>query len=333
MQPTRSARPAGPQISSAALAGAVDLGALRARSEAAARAAEAPAPAPGGFVIDVTEDTFQAEVLDRSFQVPVIIDLWADWCQPCKALSPILERLAGAGGGAWVLAKVDVDANPRIQQALQVQSIPTIFAVIGGQLVPGFAGAIPEVQVREFIEAVLAAASRAGLSGPAEPIEPSDADTLGDPALVPAPIEQQLPVEPPGDPRLSAAEQLIEDGDYAGAAAQYEAILAAEPKHPDAGLALLQVRLLERLSVLPEDAVARADAAPDDVAAQLAAADTLLAEGDVPAALSRLIATVRRTNGDERAAVRERLVDFFALLGPDDAAVPQARRDLANALF
>jgi putative thioredoxin len=325
MQPRSAGRAPGPAIPSPALAGAIDLGAVKARVDAA----DAPPPAPGAYVVDVTEDTFQTEVLDRSFQVPVLIDLWADWCQPCKALSPVLEKLANAGGGSWILAKVDVDANPRIQQALQVQSIPTIFAVIGGQLVPGFAGAIPEAQVREFIAAVLEAGSRAGLSGPGDGAGPPEGYL--DDAVEPIAAEEAP--EPPGDPRLAQAEQYIEDGDFAAAAAAYEAILAVEPAHADAGLALKQVHLLDRLSVLPDDAVAIADAAPGDVAAALAAADHLLAGGDVAAALARLIAAVRRTSGDERAEVRARLVEYFDLLGPDDPSVPQARRDLANALF
>src|SRR5215468_7260330 len=162
MRPGNPAQQPGPALA-ASLAGAVDLAAVKARSEAAARAAEKPAPASGDYIVDVTEATFQSAVIDRSFQVPVLLDLWADWCQPCKQLSPILERLANAANGAWVLAKIDTDANPRIMQALQVQSIPTIFAVIGGQLIPGFQGALPEAQVREFIDAVLAAASEAGL--------------------------------------------------------------------------------------------------------------------------------------------------------------------------
>ena len=97
------------------MTGAIDLAAVKARSEAAARAAEAPPPSASDVVVDVTEATFQTEVLDRSFQVPVLIDLWADWCQPCKQLSPVLERLAAAGGGSWVLAKIDTDANPRLR--------------------------------------------------------------------------------------------------------------------------------------------------------------------------------------------------------------------------
>src|SRR4051794_26243929 len=142
----------------AAMAGAVDLAAVKARSEAAARAQAAPPPSadgpagsPGSAVVDVSEDTFQAEVLDRSFQVPVVLDLWAEWCGPCKQLSPVLERLAEEGGGSWVLAKVDVDANPALAQALRVQGIPAVKAVWQGQLVAEFTGAIPEEQARQIV--------------------------------------------------------------------------------------------------------------------------------------------------------------------------------------
>ena len=305
------------------MAGAVDLAAVKARSEAAARAADAPAPVAGQYVVDVTEATFQAEVLDRSFQVPVLIDLWADWCQPCKQLSPVLERLAAAGNGAWVLAKIDVDANPRIQQALQVQSIPSVFAVIGGQLVPGFQGALPEAQVREFVDAVLEAASKAGLQG--APPAPDGTDPA-------EPAEPAAPPEPE-DPRFTAAEDALQAGDYALAAERYRAILADEPANQDAALALGQVALLQRLERVDPAAAARADAAPQDVDAQLAAADLLLADNDVEGALDRLLGAVSRTSGDERDRVRERLLEFFELLGPDDPRVPAARRRLAQALF
>ncbi len=306
------------------MAGAVDLAAVKARSDAAARAAEAPPPAAGSTVIDVTEESFQSEVLDRSFQVPVLLDLWADWCGPCKQLSPVLERLATEAAGAWVLAKIDVDANPRISQALQVQSIPTVFAVIGGQLVPGFQGAIPEAQVRQFVGAVLQAAQEAGLSGAVAPAP--DADVDGDGAAVDPP-------EPPEDPRFSAAEAALEAGDYAGAARQYQAVLDAEPGNAEAGLALRQVRLLERLDALDPAVVARAAHEPDDVEAQFAAADASLAGNDVDAALDRLLALVRRVPGGDRDRVRDRLVEYFDLLGPDDPRVPRARRELASALF
>src|SRR5690348_8576685 len=134
--PRRSAQPS-PALT-AAMAGAVDLAAIQARNEAAARAAEAPAPAPGQYVVDVTEATFQAEVLDRSFQLPVVIELRSPRSTGSQTLGPLLDKLATESAGTWVLASIDVDANPRIAQALQVQAVPTVFAVIGGQLVPGF---------------------------------------------------------------------------------------------------------------------------------------------------------------------------------------------------
>ena len=169
------------------LYGAVDLGAR----QAAAQRQQAPAAASQGaahseYVFDVTEATFETDVLERSRTVPVVMDLWAEWCGPCKQLSPVLERLAGEAAGAWVLAKVDVDANPQLSAALQVQSIPMVLAVIGGQLAPGFLGALPEAQVRQWLGQVLQVAQQLGLPGasgqPAEGPQ-DDADSDGRPAL------------------------------------------------------------------------------------------------------------------------------------------------------
>jgi len=146
------------------LYGAIDLSARQAaaqRKATAARAAEsapdageADAPAAGeasAFVFDVTEQSFNTDVALRSRTTPVIIDLWAEWCGPCKQLSPVLEKLASEANGAWVLAKVDVDANPRLAQAFQAQSIPLVVAVIGGQMVDAFLGAMPEAQIRQWL--------------------------------------------------------------------------------------------------------------------------------------------------------------------------------------
>lgn len=306
---------------SAALSGAVDLSGLKARADAARQQAssggqaQAGQAATGGAVIDVTEATFQAEVVERSMQQLVVVDLWADWCGPCKQLSPVLEKLAAEGNGAWVLAKIDVDANPRISQLFGVQSIPTVVAIAGGQPVDAFSGALPEPQIRQWLGQLL--------------------DALRDklPGIRAAEQSGGQPVEEPEDPRFTEAEAALEQGDFAAAEAAYQRILDAEPGNEQAKAALTQVRFAARASQADPSAVARAEANPDDVEAQLAAADIEVAQRDVESAFARLIALVRRTGGDDRDRVREHLVGLFELFDPADERVMKARRDLASALF
>jgi putative thioredoxin len=229
----------------------------------------------------------------------------------------VLERLAAAGNGAWVLAKVDVDANPRIAQAFGVQSIPMVMAVVQGQPVEGFNGALPEPQVREWVAALLDA-----LRDRMPAIAQAEAGAAG-----------EEPLEEPDDPRFTAAEDALERGDYPAAEAAYQQILAVEPANEQAKAALAQVRFLARAEQADPSAVARADAAPGDVEAQLAAADAELATDDVEAAFDRLVRTVSLTGGDDRDRVREHLVGLFELFPPDDPRVSKARRSLARALF
>src|SRR5918993_3651037 len=319
-RPPRGAAPAPSPALSAALAGAVDLSALRARTEARERAEaqaqeqarssqDGTAPAAPVTVLDVTEATFQAEVLDRSFQVPVVLDLWAEWCGPCKQLSPVLERLAVEGGGSWVLAKVDVDANPALAQGLRVQGIPAVKAVWQGQLVAEFSGAIPEEQARQFVTELVRATTGGGLEG-------GDAEE---------PVAE--------DARLDAAEAALERGDLVAAEAAYQAILDAEPDHPEASLALRQVQLFRRADEAGPHALAAAGAPPGDVAAQTRAPDLLLGTRHIEAAFDRLLDVVRRSAGEERDTARKHLVELFAVVGDDDPRVGTARRQLTAALF
>jgi putative thioredoxin len=308
---------------STAISGAVDLSALKARADSAGqRQAPAATPAPGGSkrVLDVTEQSFQTEVVERSLQVPVLVDLWATWCGPCKQLSPVLERLAEAAGGAWVLAKVDVDANPRILQLFGVQSIPTVVAIAGGQPVDAFSGAQPEPQVRQWIASILDAL-RDQLPGIRAAEQAAAGGGAGEPEAA------------PDDVRFTAAEAALQAGDYGAAEVAYQQILDVEPANERARAALIQVRFLARAESADPSAVTRANAAPDDVDAQLIAADAEVAGQQPERAFERLIGAVRRLTGDDRDRVRAHLVELFELFAPDDPRVTSARRALARVLF
>jgi putative thioredoxin len=297
--------------------GAVDLGALATARQNQERASAALAGAPSGIVIDVTTATFQAEVIDRSMTVPVVIDLWAEWCGPCKQLSPILEKLAADDAGRWVLAKVDVDAEQQIAAAFQVQSIPAVVAVIKGQPVPLFQGAYPEPQIRQILDELLRVAAEQGVSGTVdgEPV------TAGEPAEA---VEAEVPI----DPRFEAAFDAIDAGDWDAAARAYQAVLATDPADADATAGLAMVGLYARTDGLEEPVAA----AVDDPTAALLAADFAALRADWPAAFDLGIRAVRMSAGEDRDAARSRVLDYFLLAG-DDEAVPKARSALANALF
>lgn len=261
----------------------------------------------------MTEQSFETDVLERSNRVLVVVDLWATWCEPCKQLSPVLEKLASEAGGKWVLAKVDVDQNPRIAQAFGVQSIPTVVAIAAGQPLHAFAGVQSEAQIRQWLDELLGAVEG---KLPGEPV--------GD---------DQEPVEPPRDPRIVAAEDALQDGDFAAAEEAYARILNDEPKNAEAKAGVNHARFLSRVQSLTPDVVATADASPTDVDAQLAAADFEVVSRKQDRAFARLIDVVKTTAGDDRARARERLLSLLELFDPADPLVLSARRNLAAALY
>jgi len=334
------------------LRGAVDLSSLVDRAQRPTQQAGAPAGGPGpaagaggagaaavpggvpatgagpdadltvpSLVIDVTDQSFQ-DVLQLSSVVPVIVDIWAEWCGPCKQLSPILEQLTAEYDGRVVLAKVDADTNPQLVQAFQAQSIPTVAAVIGGRPLGLFVGALPEAQVRDVFEQVVAAAEQNGVTGRVTVDGAAETEPQGEPAPEPLP------------PHHQAAYDAIERGDYAAAVQEYKTAIAQDPNDQMAVAGLAQVSLLDRLNGRTADELrSAAAAAPQDVEAQMAVADLDVSGGHVEDAFGRLLDLVPTVFGADRETLRVRLVEYFELIGVDDPRVAAARRRLASALY
>ncbi|WP_375080989.1 tetratricopeptide repeat protein [Microbacterium sp. CR_7] len=301
--------------------GAVDLSSLRNRPAApAAGTAQAPAGALTDVVVDATDESF-GQILEISRTVPVVVDLWAEWCGPCKQLSPIIEKVTRELGGRVLLAKVDVDANPQLAQGFRAQSIPMVVALIAGQPVPMFTGAVPEQQVREVFAQLLQVAAQNGVTGTL-PVGGADAEGT------------EPDAEPPLPPLHAEAFAAIEVGDYAAAITAYEKALAENPRDEDAIAGLGQVRLLDRVQKLDLQAArAAAAAAPLDAQAQFDVADLDLAGGHVEDAFGRLLDLFAQLPSDQRTPVRERLVELFGLIGAADPRVVSARNRLSSLLF
>ena len=312
--------------------GAVDLGARQAATKRREQVADGGPASDSPYVIDVTEATFNTDVVGKSQQVPVILDLWADWCEPCKQLSPLLEKLANEAAGAWILARVDVDANPQLAGQLfatfQAQSIPLVVAVAGGQLVDGFLGALPEAQLRSWISQILAVATQLGLPGGGA----TGADQAGQPGAGSGPLtpEEELLA----DPRFKAAQDAMDAGDLNGASNALDQVLAESPGHPVATAWLAQIDLFRRVDSYDPAKVQRAAAErPDDVDAQSSAADLELAGGQIEQAFDRMLGLVGRTSGAERDKARLHLLSLFEILPPRDPRVTKARGRLSGLLF
>ncbi|MER5567005.1 tetratricopeptide repeat protein [Streptomyces goshikiensis] len=323
------------------MSGVVDLAAVKAAGEAKAKAEQARAESarqggsgagaaaagavpPSALVIDVDEAGFERDVLQLSNEVPVVLDFWAEWCEPCKQLSPLLERLTVEAAGRVVLAKVDVDANQMLMQQFGIQGIPAVFAVVAGQVLPLFQGVVPEQQIRETLaQLVQVAEERFGLIG-----------LQVDPGAEGAAAAAAAPPAGPYDALLEAAVVALDAGDLGGAVQAYKNVLADDPANMEAKLGLAQAELLSRVQHMNPQAVREAAAAnPRDPQAQIAAADLDLVGGHVEDAFGRLVDTVRVTAGDERDAVRVRLLELFEVIGADDPRVSAARTALARVLF
>ncbi|MGT2426622.1 co-chaperone YbbN [Amnibacterium kyonggiense] len=307
------------------LRGAIDLAPLVARqNQQAQQAARGPAEPSddggSGLVVEVGDAEFP-RLIELSRTVPVVVALVASWSTPSQELVASLRRVIESAAGRLVLAIVDSDASPQVTAAFQAQSIPTVVAVIAGSPVPLFAGALPEDRMVPLFEQVLELAAQNGVTGTV----PDVAGEEGAPAAEPEP--EPLP------PLHQEAYAAIDRQDYAEAARLFRTAIAQDPRDSAAVAALAQVELLDRLRTVPDDARTRAAGDPKDVASALAVADLDIAGGHVEDAFDRLLDVFATAAGDDRTAIRTRLLDYFALTGTDDPRVAAARRRLAALLY
>jgi putative thioredoxin len=297
--------------------------------------ADSPTNPPGDtLVVDTTTQTFARDVIEESRRRPVLVDFWAPWCGPCKTLGPVIEKSVRAAKGAVRLAKMNIDEHPAVAGQLGIQSIPAVIAFVNGQPVDGFVGALPESQVKAFIDRI------------AGPAGPSDAEAL-----------------------VAEGEALLAAGDLAGAGDLFAAALKAEPESVPAVAGLAQAllaageveRATQTLDMLPESAAtdprvaavrarieltaqtaglgdrgpleARIAADPADLQARFDLALLLNAEGDREGAVDRLLEIVRNNRSWEEEKARKQLLQFFEAWGPMDEATLSGRRQLSSILF
>lgn len=314
---------------------------LKVRDKDAGKAAPSPAAGNGAVIKDSSLATFAADVLDASMETPVIVDFWAPWCAPCKQLTPLLERAVTEAKGKVQMVKVNIDENPEIAQQLRIQSIPTVYAFKNGQPVDGFMGAIPESQVKTFIQGLIAGTDTSA-------VEPEGPDIEG---------------------ALKLAAQALAAHDLPTAAHIFGEILQAEPGHPKAVAGLARcylesgdverakktlglvkpdgqsdeaIRAVEAEVALKERAKDAGDAAPlqarvaanpADLEARFQLAGVLDAKGAREEAIAELLEIVRRNRTWNEEAARKQLLTLFEAMGPTDARTIQGRRRLSSLLF
>jgi putative thioredoxin len=281
----------------------------------------------GEWIRDVTDASFDREVLQQSQRVPVVIDFWAPWCAPCRALGPILERLAEEYAGAFVLAKINVDENPGAATAFGIRSIPAVKAVHGGEVVDEFVGALPEPAVRQFLGRIL----------------PSDSDRLaeegrnterrGDQTGAAALYRRALE----GDPNQPAARlglgRLLSDSDPEAALGELDRVLPATAERAEADRIAARLRLGRGNGAGDAELRVRVEREPNDLDARLRLARLLAAREEYEAALGHLLEIVKRDRGYEDDAGRKSMLDIFQILGSGHPLTEKYRSELARLLF
>ena len=281
------------------------------------------------WIVNVTDETFEEEVIERSNTVPVVVDFWAEWCGPCRALGPVLEKLAGEYDGKFLLAKVDTEKAPAAATKFQIQSIPAVYGMREGKIVDGFMGALPEPQIREWLVRIL----------------PSEADTLlveaktladSDPAEAEAKLRSAIEI----DPKLVAAQielasllMTLEKTDEASELIEkLEGRGFLEPEAERVKSALeIQRAGSEKGGV--DACRAAVKSAPENLSLQIDLAEALAATGTHEEALQIALSVVQNDFGDHRERARHVMIDIFRVLPADSELTKDYRRQLSMALF
>ena len=301
--------------------------------------AGAAAPKDAGdaeIIKDGSIQTFARDVLDASMRIPVLVDFWAPWCGPCKQLTPVLEKLVRAAKGKVRLVKIDIDQNPELAQQLRIQSVPTVYAFLGGQPVTGFAGAQPESQIKALIDRLIGSVGGAAgeedglLEAAKEAAAHGDTRTAGR-------LFRQVLAEEPGQPEAigGLARCLIAERKFSDA----KAVLDEAPKEVASHIAVTGARaaltLAEEAGELgdPTDLLARIEANPDDHEARHQLATVMFLRGQVETAIDHLIQIVKRDRAWQDDQGRKQLLKFFDALGPKHPATVKGRRLLSSVLF
>lgn len=302
--------------------GAIDLSALaRPAQPAGAAPAGAADGGEGSWVVDATEANFQQVALEASLQHLVVLSLWSPRADQSADFNARLAAAANSYSGQILLVQVDVDANPGIGQALGAQAVPLVIGLVKGQPVPLFQSTVPDEQIRGYFEELIRLGAQHGVTGRAAPVGPGAGAA-------------EEPEEPEDDPRFATADEAFATGDLDTAVAEYEKLILQYPADAEVKERLAGVQLMRRTQGADlQTARAAAADAPDDLDAQLLVADLDVSGGHVQDAFDRLLDVIRRTAGDDRDRVRERLVELFTVVGIDDPRVAQARRSLATALY